>query len=217
MKKLMTICAVVTVILAVNGVAQAIPATGLITFEEFLDGDSSQFDTWDVVTTQYQSMYGITFSGINGGDGPFIFDNVLPGSYIPASPTRILGNKGGSATLGTMQIDFDVPVSNVTGYLNVASEYEDPQASEASVTVKAYDSTGGLLDSATAMHNYGVSNTMFDLWGNQDIAYVTFTHSEGPTNYYWACDDIGYQVIPEPATMSLLVLGGLALIRRRRK
>jgi hypothetical protein len=36
---------------------------------------------------------------------------------------------------------------------------------------------------------------------------------------YWPDGDVGYvvAVIPEPATLSLLVLGGLSLLRRKRK
>ena len=41
--------------------------------------------------------------------------------------------------------------------------------------------------------------------------FVGTTHQQ-----MYQLDDMVYSQVPEPATMSLLVLGGLALIRRRR-
>jgi hypothetical protein len=43
--------------------------------------------------------------------------------------------------------------------------------------------------------------------------YVGFNQRVGHSQY----DDLAFQVAPEPATLSLLALGGLALLRRRRR
>jgi len=200
----------------------AIPLAGTISFEEHLDADGTQFDTWDIVTTQYAENYGVTFSrlGANAAQ-PTIFDGVLPDYYPPHSGTRILSNwsnYGQGAPAGCLRISFDVSaegfasgMSMVNGWVTVASNAADAGAS---LTMEAFGSTGALVDRATVSRNLG-SSDFFELRGDHDITCVVFTHSEGPTDYHWSLDDLGYSVLPEPATVVLIGLGWTAVCSRR--
>ena len=99
----------------------------------------------------------------------------------------------------------------VNGWVTVASNSGDLGAF---LTMEAFRSSGALVDSETVLRNLG-SSDFFDLRGDHDIAYVVFTHSEGPTDYHWALDDLGYSVVPEPVTVLLMGLG-CAVVHRRR-
>ena len=198
--------------------ASAVPLAGTISFEESLDADGTQFDSWDIVTTQYADGYGITFAkiGTNAAE-PTIFDGVLPNYYPPHSGTRILSNwsdYGQADAAGCLRISFDASASGlgsglsmVNGWVTVASNAGDP---EASLTMEAFGLSGALIDSVTVMRNLG-SSSFFELRGDRDIASVVFTHSEGPTDYQWALDDLGYSVVPEPVTLVLLGVGCAAV------
>jgi len=74
--------------------------------------------------------------------------------------------------------------------------------------VEGYNAAGQLVDSAAGSGNYG-SNALISISG-AGIAYV-MVHDTGNL---FTIDDLGY--IPEPAALSLLALGGLAVLKRRR-
>ena len=98
-----------------------------------------------------------------------------------------------------------------------------PQGDVTTLTVNGYDASSNLLCTLsvqTALWADGSNREGF--WGIQsdafDIAKVTIT-SDSHVNYANAIliDNIGFTYTPEPATLSLLALGGLAMLRRRRK
>jgi hypothetical protein len=74
--------------------------------------------------------------------------------------------------------------------------------------MEAYDNDGSLLDSASGLINYG-TNSLISV-SSSNIAYVIFRG----TGSYYTVDDLAYT--PEPATICLLGLGGLALLKKRR-
>ena len=201
---LLSICFLAGLMLSVPGIANA---TGiLITFEELLDSDGTQFDTWDRITNQYSSL-GVTFSTTDSL-GFAVFNNVLPDWYIPHSPTRIAGTNAQSGN----KISFDQPWATVGGWLNVASMYSDP---DAYMQVDYWDALDNKLDSDKVYHNYGAETTNFQSSvGN--ISYITISHSEAIDNYYWAVDDI-YTNVPLPGAVWLLGSGLLGLVGFRRK
>ena len=89
--------------------------------------------------------------------------------------------------------------------------------------LEAYDSSGTPLDSDSGPANrrYSESNpngpgTLRVDWdGTNPIAYVLI-HDTGN---FWVVDNISTDatgIVPEPTTISLIGLGGLALLRKRR-
>jgi len=83
----------------------------------------------------------------------------------------------------------------------------------ASVWLKAYDSTGNLLDSAYGARNYMKSSPLTVSDGSGRIARVRL--SDGGNLF--VADDISVQATPEPCTLILLGCSGvvIGILRRR--
>jgi len=239
MKKLITICVVAGMMLALSGTAQATIVSTFdssagyatigdlqtaysafmgttddaITFEEFTPGSTSPVGDF------YLASKGVRFSNegeiaILQANGP-AYGSWIQG-YVDGKPTgNMVYDKvynDNPATALTI-VYFDHPVKEIGSFI------ADSLPAQNTLTVKLYDSANHLLATVNPQVNVWTNTDNTEgYWGAKsdtaDIAYVTFV---SPSTYYavTTLDDIAW-VVPEPATVCLLGLGSLSLIRRKR-
>lgn len=101
---------------------------------------------------------------------------------------------------------FTIPVSQVGAYYG--NTYTK-------LTLSAYGQNGALLGEVTVDSNGSRDVDQFiGLSSNELIYSVRFHNNE--TRFAVAIDDFRFSPVPEPATISLFALGGLALRRKRK-
>jgi len=197
------------------GVPTQADATTTVNFDAVTAGGG-----WGVagsVRDNYLAGYGITLSDITPGTDVYINDQSTSGWINTSSPPNVL-----------RQLFLQGPQSY---RMNFASPLEELGFTRSGVdgdaypggisycewTVSAYNSSDVLLGSAheDMWFTYSdVPSAPFTLHG-PDIAYAVVASD----NHYYAgypavvLDDI---VVPEPATLCLLALGGLGMLIRRR-
>ncbi len=103
---------------------------------------------------------------------------------------------------------FDMPVHGVSADVSSAAGM--------TITMVAKDSDGQIIDSVVSdvVSEAGEFVGAIELLSETPIASVEWWPSQQNAAVY--VDDI-HVMVPEPATLSLLTLGGLALLRRRRR
>ena len=74
-----------------------------------------------------------------------------------------------------------------------------------------------LDDVVSATGSQPIGQYTFRTYVSDGQLQIRFHNDPGGSYAYWICNAIEYAYVPEPATMSLLVLGLLALARRRRR
>lgn len=155
----------------------------------------------------YQAMAGWYQGRMAGYDG----------SYMPAGST-VYNKLYDDNPASPLTISFDQPVRVVGSY--IANSAGGPS----SLTIGLYNSSDQLLRTITVgVSPWGDCDNIEGFWGARsdqgDIAKITIL-SQGN----WGVATLanlefgsGGSGVPEPATLSLLALGALAIIRRRRK
>jgi hypothetical protein len=169
--------------------------------------------------------YNFTFTGSGGMDatGTISISNGVAqsgsinvtGVPVEASPLTLISAAGfllpASGSTDARNHDGDV----IT-YDNIVNVANDP----------VVDGNG--LGFGSGQYGANSYNTLINLWGNSPGSYALFVGEaqvDGNGNvvgdaqyvYHWENGSLTLTPTPEPATLSLLVLGGLAMLRRRRK
>ena len=176
-----------------------------IDFEEYPNG--STVPGGAEITTQY-SIWGVIFDSISAPSATQV-TNIL--SLNSASGRNHLDPGGPAPYNGRILIlNFIIPVTDVGSY------FIDDQFP---IIVNAYDELNNLVDTDSS----DGSNSGFDSWhigyspGISSVEMVGGYWSYPNSPDGWGIDDLAFSQIPEPATMVLLGLGGLALrISKRR-
>jgi len=239
MKKLITICAVVTMILAVSGVAQAA-------------------EVWEGADTIRAEDFYVPSTGLTLGDWTDDIWEGVPGFTVTADFQINMEYQAGI---------LDSDIANINTYMYPANaafptdhddgtwtlNFSDPECyvfnidTDGGLTLYEYDGlaeTVGGIDIKWTLTSWHQTILAGDIVGNELVVVPTGTYrpfiADPPVNnvevfdgnldtevlaYTFtglagdigSGDTLGVTLTPEPATMSLLALGGLGVLARRRR
>lgn len=196
------------------GVAQA----QSIGWNDFSGNENwEDFTAWPGGQTNPLLYNGVTYTEQGGGSGspnwrPPTNWGALFSAGEGAYPGLSLGIAGADAHgITDIKIEFtDFPDINRAGLLLSTGN-------QTVYTLSAYDADDILLDSVEDSMPANSSPIWLGLETDSAIAYLRITEPNGDNGQIGLFDDLRFEVVPEPATLSMLALGGLgALIRRRR-
>jgi hypothetical protein len=204
MKKLTTICVVLTALLPV--ILLASPT--LINFD-----DASHME---VVNNKYEDL-GITFIGMSGSD--VIGWSPPPSSNSPVSGTTFVCIDPFINPYEGIRLNFSTPVTSLSLYgCDFGGSVKDLEIA----TLEAFDESSALLGSTTVQSvrverlpgNY-IDIAFLSLSGIGNIAYAKFTFAN--TTGFFGIDDVDFTPIPAPGAV---LLGGIGVglvgwLRRR--
>jgi len=220
MKKLITIFCLISLVLFIAN--QATAAITTLTFEEFQDAQS--------IGTYYS---GITFEAASSGKEWIAADATSNKYNFSSWPSGQEWNSGfywiydyvaaSTCTDANYGNDGKISFNNQDAtFVEIGYCAHDKVGQGIALYLKAYDSDDNLLDSVSGgsnlRHHMGDNNengpgTLHVDWdGINPIAYVIIND----TGNYWVVDNIKTDATPEPATIGLLGLGALSLLRRKR-
>jgi hypothetical protein len=159
-------------------------------------------------TGVFLNLDGIT--GVHGDQLAFLGGETGNALRQDLSDIYMMGNSY-RLTVGACVSDPYPPLQD--SVLQLALYYQSGlnQIDIASISIPVYSlSSSALEDFSVTIPTVQLS----DPWLNKDIGITI--RSNGPMGGYWEIDNVRLEYVPEPATLSLLAFGGLALLRKRK-
>ena len=182
----------------------------------------------------YWAGYGTTTSGAcmfahSGSYSLQVYDNrpsAVPGSPVGASPESVNMNQNivtGNPDHWNELVGQEVKLS---GYAYMPENSYQNSTVDQGYTVRVHHGAGGAsvadFSSNPGRDQWVYFENTFTIDPGSDTILVVLMANLNPNHVYAGqgtvyFDDLALEIIPEPATMALLGLGGLAVLRRRRR
>jgi hypothetical protein len=185
MKQLVKICAVAVTILAISGVAQATTINHPLSW-------------WSTAGTQTIDGYSFTFIGSSLGSG-----NMLSVDTSSSWPGQVFVKIGSGNNVASSNLDYTIAIAS-GAFTNASISVDRSIPLPLTITKKIAEEPAWSLTSLD-----GASNAKL-IPGNHNLLTVHET-----MDGYWSGTTNVFTSVPEPATMCLLGLGAIGLLRRR--
>jgi len=200
--------------------------------------DTEDFETsgdlgiWENATNQYQSnglgAGNVLFDQTGTQADPFVATNFSGGAIRIRSSTGslVLADPLPLATLGAIAVTITYDLrENTAGYMSVVQyssdgEFQFDGDGDDTVTLASYDGNG-TVDGTGAngewrRYSHVISTGLTDTFQFR-LGMGARGSGSNPTFHAWDNLVVSYEIIPEPSTALLGGIGGLFLLRRRRK
>ncbi len=175
---------------------------------------AAYFD-WENLATGYFASVSQTDSGVTATathvstTGQIESANHMGAGLAPFQTRALLARDG--ANFGDIRIDFDALMTSVS--IQVGDNNADD---DGPIQLFAYTSGNALVDSDSIAYGAAMDTPVTLSVAGANIAYIIGTGGGNfPGSLYW--DNVTANPVPEPATMTLLGLGAVAIMRRRKK